>query len=81
MDNITDIVIKFDIFRKTLNIKIGEENFDISDKIPMDVWLIGGDTFPKTLTDDWRIRKKLCIITRKFLKNFDKSIDLKQIVF
>jgi len=75
----TDVEIRFSIYHKTLKIKIGEDEYDISKNISLAVWEIGGEY--KDPVSNWKIRKKLCKVTRKFLKKYDPEMNVEDIIF
>ena len=63
----------FSIYHKTLNIVIDGQNFDLSNRVSSNIWNIGGDVYPKSTEDEWKIRSQLHTVVKDFIKEFDKE--------
>jgi hypothetical protein len=76
---IDSVLAKFSIHQKSLIVEVNGTGYDISDRIPKGVWNKGGlYKHPKI---DWYIRKRLCKVTRDFLKELDPTFNVSKIIF
>jgi hypothetical protein len=76
------ININMSSYNKMLKFFVGQVEYDISDRVPEDVWNIGNREFPLNPIADWQMRTKLRDIFIKYFKeNIDKELDEDCVVF
>jgi hypothetical protein len=76
-----DVGVNFSIYHKTLIVTFAGKEYDISSRVPTDVWNIGGENLYKHPKYDWEIRTELSKITRNFLLELDKNFPIEKVVF
>ena len=76
------ININMSTYNKMLKFFVGQAEYDISDKVPEEIWNIGDRKFPLNPIADWQMRTKLREIFIKYFKeNIDKELDEDCVVF
>lgn len=76
---IKNVEVSFSIYQKRLSVIVNGEPHLLSDRIPDEVWSIGGEF--KSPEDDWKIRVEMSKVTREFLLGIDPFIDTSKIIF
>ena len=77
----TEVNISMSVVQRLLEVKVGEQLYDISTLVPEDVWGVGIENNVDPYKD-WEMRKKLRIIFIKWFKeNIDPTLDEDKVVF
>lgn len=77
-----DINVYMDAFQKTLKFNVVQKEYDVSDKVPEEVWNIGDRRFPLHPFKDWEMRKEIRKIFIKYFKeNIDENLNEDEVIF
>ena len=78
----TQIIINLSPYHKTLKFYLDEKEYDISDKVPENIWNIGNRNFPLHPVYDWELRKGARkIFIEYFKQNIDAELDENDVIF